>query len=40
MGQLAGNYFLTISKGQENLRALGTKVLWKGAQDILFERLE
>ena len=40
MGQLAGNHFLTISKGQDDLLALGTKVLWEGAQDILFERLE
>ena len=40
MGQLAGNHFLTVSSGQENLLALGTKVLWEGAQDILFERLE
>ncbi len=34
MGQLAGNHFLTIIKGKENLRSLGTKVLWEGAQDI------
>jgi hypothetical protein len=40
MGQLAGNHFLTISKGQDDLLALGTKVLWEGAQDILFERLD
>jgi len=37
MGQLAGNHFLTITKGQENLHALGTKTLWDGAQDILFK---
>lgn len=36
MGQLAGNHFLTITQGQENLRALGEKVLWQGAQDIRF----
>ena len=40
MGQLAGNHFLTITKGQENLLALGRKTLWDGAQDILFERIE
>jgi hypothetical protein len=40
MGQLAGNHFLTMSKGQDNLLALGTKTLWEGAQDILFERLD
>lgn len=39
MGQLAGNHFLTITKGQENLVALGRKTLWQGAQDIMFERL-
>ena len=37
MGQLAGNHFLTIVEGKENLRALGTKVLWEGAQDVSFE---
>jgi hypothetical protein len=37
MGQLAGNHFLTITEGKENLRAFGTKVLWEGAQDIVFE---
>jgi hypothetical protein len=39
MGQLAGNHFLTIIKGKENLRTLGTKVLWEGAQDIEIMRL-
>ncbi len=37
-GQLAGNHFLTVTQGRENLRALGEKTLWEGAQDILFER--
>ena len=37
VGQLAGNHFLTITKGRENLAALGKLCLWKGAQDILFE---
>ncbi|WP_354685857.1 DUF3830 family protein [Cupriavidus necator] len=37
MGQLAGNHFLTVVEGKEHLRALGTRVLWEGAQDILFE---
>jgi hypothetical protein len=37
MGQLAGNHFLTIVEGKEHLRELGTKVLWEGAQDVLFE---
>ena len=38
VGQLAGNHFLTITKGRENLTALGKLTLWQGAQDILFER--
>ncbi len=37
MGQLAGNHFLSIVEGKEHLRALGTRVLWEGAQDVLFE---
>lgn len=37
LGQLAGNHFLTIIEGRENLRALGLKTLWEGAQDISFE---
>lgn len=37
MGQLAANHFLTIIDGGENLKALGNLVLWKGAQDVLFE---
>ena len=36
MGQLAGNHFLTLTKGHEHLPALGNDVLWKGAQDIRF----
>ena len=38
MGQLAGNHFLTITEGRENLSALGKLTLWQGAQDIVFER--
>ncbi|KAF4818658.1 hypothetical protein CGCTS75_v011838 [Colletotrichum tropicale] len=37
MGPLSANHFLTIIEGAENLRALGELILWKGAQDILFE---
>ena len=36
VGQLAGNHFLTITKGNENLLALGKLTLWEGAQDIVF----
>ncbi|MEO8779851.1 MAG: DUF3830 family protein [Rhodanobacter sp.] len=39
LGQLAGNHFLTIVEGNENLAAFGKKTLWCGAQDILIERL-
>ena len=35
-GALAGNHFATIVEGNENLRALGTKFLWDGAQEIAF----
>jgi hypothetical protein len=38
VGQLAGNHFLTIIEGNENLYALGRLTLLKGAQDILFTR--
>lgn len=38
VGQLAGNHFITITEGHENLRALGEMTLWKGAQDIVFDR--
>ncbi len=38
MGPLAGNHFLTITDGRENLPALGKLTLWKGAQDIVFDR--
>jgi len=39
LGQLAGNHFLTVIEGRENLRRLGEKVLWHGAQEIVFEAL-
>jgi hypothetical protein len=39
MGQLAGNHFLTIVEGREQLREIGRLVLWEGAQDILFEKV-
>ena len=38
MGQLAGNHFITLTSGLENLAPLGKMTLWKGAQDVLFEQ--
>ena len=39
VGQLAGNHFLTVTKGREHLAPLGKLVLWSGAQDIEFSRI-
>lgn len=36
-GPLAGNHFATVVEGIEQLRELGMKCLWEGAQAILFE---
>jgi hypothetical protein len=40
LGQLAGNHFATIVDGREQLREMGRRVLWDGAQDIVIEELE
>lgn len=37
VGLLPGSHFLTITDGIDRLRDIGEKVLWKGAQDIVFE---
>ena len=37
-GPLAGNHFLTIIEGVEQLPALGELVLRRGAQEVVFER--
>lgn len=39
MGQLAGNHFLTVVEGAEQLMEMGRSILWKGAQTITFSDL-
>ena len=38
LGQLAGNHFLTIVEGREQLGELGRRIVWVGAQEIRVER--
>lgn len=40
LGQLAGNHFATITDGREQLKEMGRRVLWEGAQDIVIEEVE
>lgn len=37
LGQLAGNHFITVTSGLEDLLPLGTLTLWHGAQDVRIE---
>ena len=39
MGQLAGNHFITLTSGLENLYPLGRTVLYKGAQKVRIEEV-
>jgi hypothetical protein len=39
LGQLAGNHFATIVDGREQLKEMGRRVLWEGAQDIVIEEV-
>jgi hypothetical protein len=39
LGQLAGNHFATITEGREQLKEMGRRVLWDGAQDITIEEV-
>ena len=36
LGQLAGNHFLTVVEGIEQLPEMGRRVLYEGAQEIVF----
>jgi hypothetical protein len=36
LGQLAGNHFITLTSGLDNLPEIGRLVLWQGAQPIRF----
>lgn len=36
VGQLAGNHFLTVVEGIEQLPEMGRRVLYEGAQEIVF----
>jgi len=38
-GGLAGNHFLTIVEGKQQLGKVGELVLWHGSQDITFSRI-
>ncbi len=35
-GALAGNHFATVVEGNEHLRELGRRLLWEGAQEVVF----
>jgi uncharacterized protein DUF3830 len=35
-GPLAGNHFATVVESVDDLRELGLRCLWKGAQDVVF----
>jgi len=40
VGQLAGNHFASIIEGREQLRELGRRALWEGAQPITIDELD
>ena len=40
VGVLAGNHFLTVVEGNQDLAPLGKQVLWEGAQEIEFAAMD
>ena len=40
VGQLAGNHFATITRGNEQLREVGRRALWEGAQPITIDEVD
>lgn len=40
VGQLAGNHFLTLTSGEDQLAEVGRRVLWEGAQPIRIALIE
>lgn len=40
MGPLPGNHFATIVDGLEQLKELGRRIVWEGAQDIEFAEVD
>lgn len=40
MGPLAGNHFMTLVDAGTRLRAVGERVLWHGAQELLIETMD
>jgi hypothetical protein len=39
VGQLWGNHFATIDVGADQLREMGRRVLWEGAQPVMIEEV-
>ncbi|MCY7417515.1 MAG: DUF3830 family protein [Chloroflexi bacterium] len=40
VGQLAGNHFASLDVNRDQLRELGRRCLWEGAQDVLIEEVD
>ena len=40
VGQLAGNHFATLVTGLDQLRELGRRCLWEGAQELVIEEVD